>query len=124
MRASCSRLTNSFLRLCTDVNHGNYRVSLDWTLDGGAHAIVFAQPDIVSCLGQPSLTLVLQLQPEIAANPGEHVLTPYGTGAHSLLLTAISLTGSGTTGTMLSVRADGTHVVHLNQLQGSSTVAE
>jgi len=71
-----------------DVNHGNYKVSLDWTLDGGAHAVVYAQPDI--------------LRPEIAARPGEHVLTPYGTG------------------TMLSVRADGTHVVHLNQLQGSA----
>jgi len=72
-----------------DVNHGNYKVVLDWELDGGAHAVVFAQPDI--------------MRPEIAARPGDHVLTPYGVA------------------TMLSVRADGTHIVHFNQLQGGAT---
>jgi len=43
-----------------------YRVSLDWQLDGGTRALIFAQPDHVTR--------------EVVAKKGDFVLTPYGTG--------------------------------------------
>lgn len=52
--------------VCPDVNAGNYKISLDWELDGGVHAVVFAQPD--------------QVKRQVVARRGEFVLTPYGTG--------------------------------------------
>jgi hypothetical protein len=35
------------LRYIIDIGAGTYKVSLDWEMAEGAHAIVFAQPDVV-----------------------------------------------------------------------------
>jgi hypothetical protein len=51
---------------CADVEAGNYKITLDWEMDGGAHPYVFAQPEVVTR--------------EVRAATGDRVLTVYGTG--------------------------------------------